>query len=97
MQSYTFRNLSQALQEAKLRYLETTTGRALRPDYWAGLVLLGDPVAIAGLRHHSSWKGWQWGIAGLLLVALITGRKMWLYRYLKIANKTTRCGTKNGN
>lgn len=38
----------EALKQAKLRYLSTAKGRTLNPQYWAGLVLIGnaDPVNI---------------------------------------------------
>jgi CHAT domain-containing protein len=54
-----------ALQLAKLEYLETAKGRTLSPQYWAGLVLIGDPGAIEGLGNKSSWVFW---IAGLLIL-----------------------------
>ena len=36
----------EALQQAKLTYLANSRGRSLSPQYWAGLVLIGDTTAI---------------------------------------------------
>jgi hypothetical protein len=36
----------EALQQAKLTFLANAHGRALSPQYWAGLVLIGDTTAI---------------------------------------------------
>src|SRR5690606_15347461 len=35
-----------ALQQAKLSYLTTAKGRTMNPQYWAGLVLIGDTSPI---------------------------------------------------
>ncbi|UJP65910.1 CHAT domain-containing protein [Mongoliitalea daihaiensis] len=39
-----------ALKEAKLKYLSTAKGRTLSPQYWAGMVLIGDVTPISDLR-----------------------------------------------
>lgn len=36
----------EALQQAKLRYLETADGRMLAPAHWAGLVMMGEPAQL---------------------------------------------------
>lgn len=43
----------EALKQAKLRYLSTAKGRTLNPQYWAGLVLIGnaDPVNLKTSNH----------------------------------------------
>ncbi|SEI88752.1 CHAT domain-containing protein [Cyclobacterium xiamenense] len=64
-----------ALREAKLRDLAGASVRALSPDYWAGLVLIGDPELIAGLHRSNRWQLWLAGIVALLLVALVLSRK----------------------
>tara|TARA_R110002072_G_scaffold59514_1_gene151430 strand:- start:8855 stop:12073 length:3219 start_codon:yes stop_codon:yes gene_type:complete len=58
---------NEALQKAKLSYLASAEGRTLAPQYWAGMVLIGDtsPVALN--------TGWHWGIwlvIGLVLLTL---------------------------
>lgn len=57
----------EALQNAKLAYLQQAEGRMKSPVYWAGLVLLGDPGVVTltppGRYHKWLWAG---GIAALL-------------------------------
>ncbi len=36
----------QALRQAKLNYLEVAESRALAPNFWAGLIVMGDPKAL---------------------------------------------------
>lgn len=58
----------EALQQAKLTYLSKATGRTLSPQYWAGLVLMGDtgPLVI-----HKPWYAWwPWALA-LLVVTVV--------------------------
>ncbi len=57
----------EALRAAKLEYLTTAKGRTLSPQYWAGLVLIGDtsPIDISTTSH---W--WIWLIA-MTVIALI--------------------------
>ncbi|MGY6522186.1 MAG: CHAT domain-containing protein [Mongoliitalea sp.] len=47
-----------ALRLAKLQYLESAHGRTLSPQYWAGLILIGDPEPIDGLGNYSTWVFW---------------------------------------
>lgn len=54
-----------ALKQAKLQYISQTKGRTLSPQYWAGLVLIGDPEPIAGLESKKNTVIWLVGI-GLL-------------------------------
>jgi len=42
-----------ALQEAKLKYISTAEGRTIAPQYWAGLVLIGD-VSPINLQSSNS-------------------------------------------
>lgn len=62
-----------ALRQAKLAYLSNTTGRTLNPQYWAGLILMGDtrPLII-----HKPWYS-RW-LGGLVLLA-VTGTLVFLY------------------
>lgn len=58
----------EALKNAKLQYLSTAEGRAAAPQYWAGLVLVGDTAPIQ--FQHTLNPVWWW-IAGLVLLASI--------------------------
>jgi len=68
--NYLLKGLSkdEALRQAKLSYLSTSTGRALSPEYWAGLVLMGntEPVEIDKPWFSGSM---QWIGFGLLAIA----------------------------
>lgn len=58
----------EALRQAKLHYLSSNEGRALSPEYWSGLVLIGntDPVF-----HASSFQpGWIILLIGFVLAGL---------------------------
>lgn len=44
-----------ALKEAKLKYLSNNEGRSLSPQYWAGLILVGNPEPLEGLHPVRSW------------------------------------------
>ena len=56
-----------ALQQAKLDYIATAEGRTAHPQYWAGLVLIGDtaPIDLPSSSHLIYW------IIGILVVILI--------------------------
>lgn len=60
-----------ALQQAKLEYMGSSEGRVLHPQYWAGLVLIGDtsPIEIQSSYHIIYW------ITGILLIFFM----VWLY------------------
>jgi len=47
----------EALQQAKLAYLKTAKGRTLNPQYWAGLVIIGDttPIEMATSSNIIYW------------------------------------------
>lgn len=59
----------EALRQAKLDYLKAADGRALAPQYWAGLVLMGDTSPIA-LETATSFR-WWWFAIGAIVVLLI--------------------------
>ncbi|MFK7783073.1 CHAT domain-containing protein [Psychroserpens sp.] len=59
-----------ALQNAKLDYLATAEGRTLAPQYWAGLVLIGDTTPI-DLKTSSNLVFWMLGFIILLLLVII--------------------------
>jgi CHAT domain-containing protein len=51
-----------ALKESKLKYLSTAKGRTLSPQYWAGLILLGDVEPISDLGKSYHWIYWIFAI-----------------------------------
>lgn len=57
----------EALQQAKLDYIAAANGRTLHPQYWAGLVLIGDtaPIDFSSSNHYFLW------ILALLLLGFI--------------------------
>ncbi len=59
-----------ALQKAKLDYLLNAKGRMAAPQYWAGLVLIGNTSAI-DLSSSSSISVWFWVLGALLLLTLL--------------------------
>ncbi|NJX14517.1 CHAT domain-containing protein [Tamlana crocina] len=64
-----------ALQQAKLKYLTTAHGRTKAPNYWAGLVLIGDASPI----HFTPYLNvlyWVLGGAILLIVALLLLKRL---------------------
>ncbi|GEQ85302.1 hypothetical protein ULMS_08100 [Patiriisocius marinistellae] len=71
--SYFYENLKDgmkkdmALQQAKLTYLSYAKGRTLAPQYWAGLVLIGDTTPIDFKNPSYLWII----IGGVLIVLLI--------------------------
>jgi len=56
----------EALQQAKLLYLQQAEGRTKAPAYWAGIVLMGD----AGLVTLSPGTNHGWGI---FIIAMLAG------------------------
>ncbi len=57
-----------ALQKAKLDYIATAEGRTISPQYWAGLVLIGDTSPI---NINTPIPLWVWATASLTLLILI--------------------------
>lgn len=47
----------EALRQAKLDYMATAAGRTLHPQYWAGLVLMGDtaPIELSSSPNYLFW------------------------------------------
>src|SRR5690606_15785987 len=58
----------EALRLAKLDYLRTAEGRILHPQYWAGLIMMGDtsPIQFSQPDHWYLWA------SILLLILVIT-------------------------
>jgi CHAT domain-containing protein len=59
----------EALRTAKLTYLSTSEGRLLEPQYWAGLILIGD-VSPIKVEQKTFWF-WMVIAALIALVAMI--------------------------
>ena len=55
----------EALQKAKLDYLSTAEGRTLSPEYWAGLVLIGDASPI-DFQPFNLW--WIWALLFVIVL-----------------------------
>ncbi|WP_034260739.1 CHAT domain-containing protein [Altibacter lentus] len=72
--SYFYDNLAkgmpkdEALQQAKLHYLASAKGREIAPQYWAGLVLMGDTLPLE-LETGMPW--WYWAIAIFILCVIL--------------------------
>ncbi|MEO6948245.1 MAG: CHAT domain-containing tetratricopeptide repeat protein [Ginsengibacter sp.] len=67
----------EALRAAKLTYLETADGRMLSPQYWAGLVIVGDTSPVDIKKNHAGKKGL---ILGVLTAVLLGGFVLWMIR-----------------
>ncbi|MEO6347348.1 MAG: CHAT domain-containing protein [Aquaticitalea sp.] len=52
----------EALQKAKLQYIAEAEGRTVNPEYWAGLILIGDTAPIE-MQSSQTWI--YWILAGL--------------------------------
>ena len=63
----------EALQKAKLEYISTAQGRTIAPQYWAGLVLIGDAAPIE-LNSNSTFLYWIVIIVALILFYLFFKR-----------------------
>jgi CHAT domain-containing protein len=59
----------EALRKAKLNYIATAEGRTAAPQYWAGLVLIGDTSPI---DFNNSLAWWWYVLAGIVAIALLT-------------------------
>jgi CHAT domain-containing protein len=67
-----------ALRAAKLQYLGHASGRALSPEFWAGIVLIGDTSPIALETNIPWWKYTLLALAILAFAGLIwKKRKVW--------------------
>lgn len=56
-----------ALKNAKLSYLNTASGRTLSPQYWAGLILIGDTQAL----DLKTTNNYLWILLSILLIVVI--------------------------
>lgn len=58
----------EALRKAKLDYIVSAEGRTVSPQYWAGLVLIGDTDPI-DLNNDVAW--WWYALVGIVLLLLL--------------------------
>lgn len=58
----------EALKKAKLQYLSTVEGRGAAPQYWAGLVLVGDTAPI---HLQTGVNPIWWWIIGITLIGIL--------------------------
>ncbi len=63
----------EALRYAKIRYLETARGRTLAPQYWAGLVLMGETGTVN--IESSNSRIWLYVVILIVLIAGIMGAR----------------------
>ncbi|MCG2419938.1 CHAT domain-containing protein [Aequorivita sp. F47161] len=73
----------EALRKAKISYLAAAEGRTTSPQYWAGLILIGDTAPMA-LKAGVAW--WWYvlaGVVGFILMTLIVQRKKEIQRTKK--------------
>lgn len=62
----------EALRSAKLKFLANADTRMLAPQYWAGLVLMGDTAPIH-LEEKKLFQRWSFMLGGLAASALFIG------------------------
>ena len=58
----------EALRQAKITYLQQAEGRMLAPQYWAGLVIMGDTSPVV-LQKKTLY--WPWVVAGIIALSAI--------------------------
>ncbi len=65
-----------ALQQAKLKYLQSSSGEYIHPFYWGGFVLSGDHNAI-------QFKKSNWSIywVGFLVIVVFLAAIFWVYKW----------------
>ena len=62
-----------ALRQAKLDYMATAKGRTINPQYWAGLVLIGDTSPIE-LQNSYDFVCW---VLALIAIAVVVALMRW--------------------
>lgn len=66
----------EALQLAKLKFLDNSNGLVTAPLYWGGLIMVGTPDEVVSLKKMAPpSKLWLWAAigGGLLLLVIVTG------------------------
>ena len=64
----------EALQKAKLDYIATAQGRTISPQYWAGLIIIGDTTPI-DLKTSPNILYWIIGIVIAIILVIVIRRK----------------------
>lgn len=65
---------AEALQKAKLNFLDAGSGLICVPYFWSGLILVGTPDELHSLQTLSSGLGWEvWFIGITILLVIIAG------------------------
>lgn len=64
----------EALQKAKLDYIASAEGRIITPQYWAGLVLIGDTSPIVFQSSHLLY--WLLGTVLIIIIIILVKRKL---------------------
>jgi CHAT domain-containing protein/tetratricopeptide (TPR) repeat protein len=64
-----------ALQQAKLDYIASAEGRTVSPQYWAGLVLIGDASPINISTSSNNLLFWIFGVLTIILIAVFFRKK----------------------
>ena len=65
---------AEALQKAKLNFLDAGSGLICVPYFWSGLILVGTPDKLHSLQTLSFGSGWMnWIIIFAVLIGLIAG------------------------
>lgn len=78
--NYFYDNISKgmpkgdALKHAKLDYITNAQGRTISPQYWAGLVIIGDASPIE-LSSSSNLLFWLFGVLIIILIAMAIRKK----------------------
>lgn len=65
----------EALRLAKLEYIKNAKGRTKNPEYWAGLILMGDTASIK-ISDTTNWLYWVLGIVSLLLLSVFIKNRL---------------------
>lgn len=66
---------NKALRKAKLDYITTAEGRTIAPQYWAGLVLIGDIAPLELKVATTNVLYWAFGLIALILL-IVAIRKL---------------------
>ncbi len=64
-----------ALQQAKLDYIASAEGRTVSPQYWAGLVLIGDASPINISTSSNNLLFWIFCVLTIILIAVFFRKK----------------------
>ncbi|PWI31133.1 hypothetical protein DI383_00215 [Flavobacteriaceae bacterium LYZ1037] len=63
-----------ALQQAKIAYINKSKGRTINPEYWAGLVIIGDTIPIQ-IQSNPNLIFWLFGITIIIILVVFVRKK----------------------